>query len=209
MREDAERNRRRVLVGARELFAVKGIEATLNDLAQHIGLGVATVYRRFASKDKLIDALFEDALDEVARLAEAALQQDNSWEGFVWFVEQQCALTAVDRGLREMVYSNVYGRNRVERARERIVPLIAQVVERARVDGHLRPDIQPSDAFVLGLVAGTVNEWAGDVAPELWRRYVVLMLEGMRYRLDGCPADVEALNDDQIEEAIKSWDPCS
>src|SRR5438270_13298350 len=113
LRKDAERNRQRVLEAARELFAVKGLEATLNDVAHHANVGVGTVYRRFATKEELVDAIFEDAIDQVACLAETALELENSWDGLVWFVEHLCELTATDRGLREMVYSKSGG-NRVE-----------------------------------------------------------------------------------------------
>ena len=105
LRKDAERNRQRVLEAARELFAVKGMEATLNDVAQHANVGVGTVYRRFATKEELVDAIFADGIDQVVCLAESALQHGDSWEGFVWFVEHLCELTATDRGLRQMVYS--------------------------------------------------------------------------------------------------------
>src|SRR5690349_22989967 len=109
LRRDAQRNRQRVLDAARDLFAQRGLEATLNDVAHHAGVGVGTVYRRFASKDELVEAIFEEGIDEVVCLAETALQQENSWDGFVWFIERQCELTATDRGLREMVYSKAYG----------------------------------------------------------------------------------------------------
>ncbi|MGQ9351444.1 TetR/AcrR family transcriptional regulator [Mycolicibacterium gilvum] len=207
LRKDAERNRRRVLVAARELFAVKGMEATLNDVAHHAGVGVGTVYRRFATKEELVEAIFEDGIDEVVGIAEAALQQGNSWDALVWFVERQCRLTATDRGLREMVYSKAYGGDRVECARERLAPLMKKLVERARNDGHLRPEIESTDMPVMGLLAGTVGEWAGQVDPELWRRYVALLLEGMRQRPGLTPLDVGPLGEEQMHRAMHGWNP--
>jgi AcrR family transcriptional regulator len=207
LRADAERNRQRVLDAARELFAQRGLEATLNDVAHHANVGVGTVYRRFATKQELLDAIFESAIDQIVALAETALTQNNSWDGFVWFVEQLCALTATDRGLREMVYSTAYGGHPVECARLRLVPPISKVVDRARADGHLRADAEHSDMPILSLLAGTVSEWAGHVEPELWRRYVALLLEGMRHR-DGQPRlPVDALDDDQMDTAMNGWQP--
>lgn len=208
LRKDAERNRQRVLTAARELFATRGMEATLNDVAHHAGVGVGTVYRRFATKEKLIDAIFEEGIAEVVCLAESALQQDNSWDGFVWFMERQCELTATDRGLREMVYSKAYGGDRVECARKDLVPLVSKLVERARNDGYLRADIEHTDTPIIGLLAGTVSEWAGHVDPELWRRYVALLLEGMRHRPDQKSLAVAALDDDRMQAAMRGWDPC-
>lgn len=206
LRKDAERNRHRVLEAARELFAVKGLEATLNDVAHYANVGVGTVYRRFATKDELVEAIFEDSIDQVAGLAEAALQHQDSWEGFVSFVEQLCELTATDRGLREMVYSKAGG-NRVECARERLTPLLSTLVKRARDDGHLRPDIAHTDMPILGLLAGTVSEWAGQVEPQLWRRYVALLLDGMRLHDSTQHLTVRALDDDQMDDAMRGWQP--
>nr|WP_313776312.1 TetR/AcrR family transcriptional regulator [Mycobacterium sp.] len=207
LRKDAERNRQRVLTAARELFAVKGMEATLNDVAHHAGVGVGTVYRRFATKGELVEAIFEEGIVEVVGLAETALQHPNSWDGLVWFIERQCELAATDRGLREIIYSKAYGGGRVECAREELVPLISELVERARHDGHLRADIEHTDTPIIGLLAGTVSEWAGHVDPELWRRYVALLLEGMRYRPDQKPLGVDALDADRMQAAMRGWDP--
>lgn len=90
LRKDAERNRKRILEAARDLFASKGLEPNLNDVAHHAGVGVGTVYRRFASKEELLEAIFVDGLNQLADLAESALQQPDPWQGFVWYVEQMC-----------------------------------------------------------------------------------------------------------------------
>ncbi|MGV0741704.1 TetR/AcrR family transcriptional regulator [Mycolicibacterium sp. XJ870] len=207
LRKDAERNRQRVLDAARELFAEKGLEATLNDVAHHANVGVGTVYRRFATKEELLDAIFEDGIDQVVALAESALQNEDSWNGFVWFVEQLCELTATDRGLREMVYSKAYGGCGVESSRLRLVPSISKLVERARDDGYLRPDVEHTDMPILGLLAGTVSEWAGHVKPELWRRYVALLLEGMRHHEGQERLQVDALEEGQMDAAMHGWHP--
>lgn len=207
LRKDAERNRERVLGAARELFAQRGLEATLNDVAHHADVGVGTVYRRFATKQELLDAIFESGIDQIVALAESALDRENSWDGFVWFVEQLCELTATDRGLREMVYSTAYGGYPVECARLRLVPPISKLFERARTDGYLRTDAHHTDMPILGMLAGTVSEWAGHVEPELWRRYVALLLDGLRHRDGQTRLPVDALDDDQVNTAMHGWQP--
>jgi AcrR family transcriptional regulator len=207
LRKDAARNRQRVLEAARELFAERGLEATLNDVAHHANVGVGTVYRRFATKDELLEAIFEDGIEQITTLAESALEQEDSWAGLVWFVEQLCELTATDRGLREMVYSKAYGGYRVECARLRVDPPVSQLVERARADGHLRSDIEPTDMPIVSLLAGTVSEWAGHVEPELWRRYVALLLDGMRHHDGQNRLPVDALDEEQMDAAMQGWHP--
>ncbi|MDX1893038.1 TetR/AcrR family transcriptional regulator [Mycolicibacterium sp. 050158] len=207
LRKDAERNRRRVLTAARSLFAARGLEATLNDVAHYANVGVGTVYRRFATKEELLEAIFEDGIEQIAALAETALQHDDSWAGFVWFVEQSCELTATDRGLREMLYSKAYGGYRVECARLRLDPSVSKLVERARNDGYLRPGIGPTDMPIVSLLAGSVVEWAGQVKSDLWRRYVALLLDGMRCHPGQDPVTVDALEDEQMDAAMKGWHP--
>jgi AcrR family transcriptional regulator len=207
LRKDAARNRQRVLEAARELFAERGLEATLNDVAHHANVGVGTVYRRFATKDELLEAIFEDGIEQITSLAESALEQEDSWAGLVWFVEQVCELTATDRGLREMVYSKAYGGYRVECARLRVDPPVSQLVERARADGHLRSDVEPTDMPIVSLLAGTVSEWAGHVEPDLWRRYVALLLDGMRHHEGQNRLPVDALEEEQMDAAMQGWHP--
>jgi AcrR family transcriptional regulator len=207
LRADALRNQERIIAAARELFAIRGLEATLNDVAHHANVGVGTVYRRFATKDDLLEAIFEDSIDRVVEIAREALTVEDSWDGFVWFVQHLCELTATDRGLRQMVCSKAYGGYKVECARLRLDPHVSQVVERARDDGHLRPDICPTDMPILNMLAGTVGEYAGHIEPDLWRRYVAILLDGMRYREGQSPLPVDALCDETMDRAMQTWHP--
>jgi AcrR family transcriptional regulator len=207
LRRDAERNRQRVIEAARELFASRGLEATLNDVAHHAGLAVGTVYRRFPTKEDLFEAIFEDGINQLTGLAESALRHDDSWQGFEWFITHMCEMTATDRGMREVVFSKTYGGKRVDAARDRLLPPLSKLVERAQNDGYLRPEISSTDMPFFGLIAGTVSEYAGHVDAELWRRHVAILLEGMRYRNDQPPIEVKALDDVQLETVMQTWQP--
>src|SRR5574342_294589 len=85
LRADAERNRRRVLSAASDLFAERGLDVSLDEIAAAAGVGVGTVYRRFADKDALIDALFEDKIGDVERLARECLEIEDPWTAFAMF----------------------------------------------------------------------------------------------------------------------------
>ncbi|HEX7323667.1 MAG TPA: TetR/AcrR family transcriptional regulator [Mycobacterium sp.] len=207
LRKDAERNRKRILEAARDLFATRGLEPNLNDVAHHAGVGVGTVYRRFASKEELLEAIFEDGINQLASLAETALRHEDSWQGLAWYVERMCEITATDRGLREISFSKCYGGDRVGTAQERLIPVLSRLVERARTDGHLRPGLSDTDMPVFALLAGTVSEFAGCVDADLWRRYVAILLDGMRYRSDQVTLPVAALDHDGFEVAMQTWDP--
>nr|WP_090345559.1 TetR/AcrR family transcriptional regulator [Mycolicibacterium malmesburyense]CRL78043.1 transcriptional regulator [Mycolicibacterium malmesburyense] len=207
LRKDAERNRNRVLQAARELFADKGLEPNLNDVARYAGVGVGTVYRRFATKGELLEAIFVDGLDQLTALAEAGLRHQDPWDGFAWYVEQMCELTATDRGLREIAFSKAYGSERVTAAQERLHPVAAKLVERAQIDGRLRSDISSTDMPIISLLAGMVSEFAGHVDNDLWRRYVGILLSGMRSHLENEPLPVTALDRQALEVAMRTWEP--
>lgn len=207
LRADAARNRQRIIEAARELCATRGLEATLNDVAHHAGLGVGTVYRRFPTKEELFEAIFEDNIDDLVAMAETALAYDDSWEGFSWFVSQLCEITATNRGVREIVFSKAYGGHRVDCARTQLAPRLSALVERAKRDGYLRPELSATDMPILGLLAGTVSEFAGDVDSNLWRRYTAILLDGMRCHNGQRALQFEALSEDCLEAAMHTWHP--
>ena len=98
LRKDAALNRERLLAAAGELFAERGLNVTLNDIADHAGVGVGTAYRRFSNKEEVIDALFEQRLQEVAGLANDSLAEPDAWQGLVSFLERSLELQFGDRG---------------------------------------------------------------------------------------------------------------
>lgn len=203
LRRDAELNRQRIVESARELFAAKGLEANLNEVARYTGVGVGTVYRRFPTKERLIEAIFADGLDRLTDVAESALCYEDSWQGFEWFVQQMCEVTATDRAMREIAFSKTYGGERVQEARDRLVPTLKRLVDRVQADGHLREGVSSTDMPIFGLLAGTVSEFAGGVEPRLWRRYVAMLLDGMCRRADQDRLPVDALGDDEIDKVMQ------
>src|SRR3954447_8677925 len=141
LRADAERNRQRLIEAAAELFRTKGISVGLDEIARHAGVGLGTAYRRFPDKEQLIDALFDDRVEEIAGYATEALTHEDPWEAFVWFLERSARLHATDRSVREVLFGSPDQRERVRRARGRIAPLAAPLVARAQAAGVMRADV--------------------------------------------------------------------
>ncbi|WP_020668035.1 TetR/AcrR family transcriptional regulator [Amycolatopsis nigrescens] len=206
LRRDAERNRRRILDSARQVFGERGLEATLDDIAHHAGLGVGTVYRRFPSKEHLVEAMFAERLDEIGKLAEQALKQVDPWAGLVQFMWQTAEMHTADRGLRQIMLSKEFGHGQVEQARLRLATPITEVFERAQRAGKLRPDVRATDLPMVQQMVGGVAEYTHEVQPELWRRYLSLLLDGLRAQ-PGAPTDLtqEPLDEDALEEVMCSW----
>jgi len=208
LRRDAERNRQRILQAAREVFAERGLGVTLDEIARHAGVGVGTVYRRFADKEALIDALFDDRIGELVAIAEQALAEDDAWEGLVRFLDRSLAMQAADRGLKDLITSSTHGRDRVAQARALLAPLVSELVRRAQAAGELRADVEPTDVPVITLMLSLVADYAADVVPELWRRYLTIVLDGLRARREEPTATaVDALDFDELGQAMRSWRP--
>jgi AcrR family transcriptional regulator len=197
LRADAERNRRRILEAAAEVFGERGLGATLDAVAERAGVGVGTVYRRFPDKEALVDALFEDRIDEVRAIADEAALIPDGWEALTTFMERALEMHCHDRALKELVFSTAHGQDRVARARERIKPAIDALFERARASGKLRADVDVNDLPILQLMVTGVIDYAQDAAPGVWRRYLAIMLDGLR--AEQTPLAPASLSDDQLD----------
>src|SRR5204862_5836946 len=145
LRKDAERNRQRILEAARELFAEHGLGVTLNDVAHHAGVGVGTVYRRFPDKEVLIDTLFQEQLDEWARIYEEGLDDPDPWHAVVSTHERALELWAHNRGLKEILLGSPQASERPRQQRAHLHPLAAKLIERARAAGETRTDATTPD----------------------------------------------------------------
>ena len=140
LRKDAVENRERLLAAASDLFAERGLGVTLNDIAHGAGVGVGTAYRRFPNKEALIDALFEKRLQAVVDVAQNALDDPDAWNGLLTFLERALHMRHGDRGLDEIMNNRVLGEERVSQVRDRIAPIIAELVTKAKKQGVVRPD---------------------------------------------------------------------
>src|SRR5215212_8386823 len=104
LRADAERNRERILDAAREVFAERGLDVTLDEVARHAGVGVGTAYRRFPNKHVLIEALMIERIAELEATARECLADPDPWNGVATYLERALAQQAADRGLKEVLF---------------------------------------------------------------------------------------------------------
>lgn len=184
MRRDAEDNRHKILRAAQEFFAERGLDANFNDVAHHAGVGVGTLYRHFPDRESLIDELFGERVAELVAIAEEAVSHADPWEGLVRFMEDMCAKKIADRGLRELVLHNNHGRNRVARIKSHLAPLEEELVNRAKAAGYLRDDVHPTDLINLMRGVTSIGEYAKAVEPQVWRRHLAIVMDGLRSSRD-------------------------
>jgi AcrR family transcriptional regulator len=210
LRKDAERNRLLILEAARTVFAQRGLDATLDEVAREAGLGVGTVYRRFPNRDALIEALFTDVVDAIDRVVEESVAMPRAWDGLRHFMGAMLELQCRDKGLRDsMLSGRGPGLEEHDLVRDRIKPLIYGLVLRAQQEGDLRADVTPTDIGVLEIAALGAAEFTAAAGPEVWKRCLTVMMDGMRARPAGAagntPLDQEPLDDDQLDACMVGW----
>lgn len=210
LRKDAAVNRERLLTAARELFAQRGLTVTLNDIAHHAGVGIGTAYRRFANKEEVIDALFEEGLQNIAAVAHEALDDPDAWRGLVMFLERSLNLQFGDRGLNELMNYPALGSARISEARDRIAPLIQALVDKAKEQGVVRPDLEQSDLIFAQVALSAVMASSRGIEPDLYLRYLTIILDGIRTdRAVLTPFPVAALSAHQTHDAMTGRRPDS
>jgi AcrR family transcriptional regulator len=180
LRVDAERNRTRIVEAAQTAFAEHGLDVPLEEVADGAGVGIATLYRRFPTRDDLIAACFERRLAEYAHAAAEALEAPDGWTGFSAYVQRICAMQAADRGLADVLTKTFPNAKALEAHRTLGYQLSVLVLDRAKAEGTLRSDVVPEDLVLLLMANAGVVEGAGEAAPDAWRRFVALMLDGFR-----------------------------
>ncbi|WAP59849.1 TetR/AcrR family transcriptional regulator [Streptomyces sp. S465] len=175
LRADAELNRRRVLDAARALFVSRGIDVPMATIARHARVGVATLYRRFPTRDALVTAVFSDELSVCRASMEEALADDDPWRGFCRTIESVCASQAQDRGFSDAFLSSFPDMAGFERERRRIEEGFAEVVRRAKAAGRLRQDFDLSDLTLVFMAnRGVIGD--ARTAPAASRRLVAHLL---------------------------------
>jgi AcrR family transcriptional regulator len=169
LRADARRNLERVLDAATAVFAASGPNASVDEIAKRAGVGHATVFRRFATKDELMYAVIERQVEEMKAIAEEALASADPGAAFFDFVRRLAELNMSTPGLHRCVVhcGEKPGAAELEK-------LAARVVARAQRAGAVRKDVKPADVQLLVRSALTT-------APDgEWRRYLEVVLDGLR-----------------------------
>ena len=180
LRADAVRNRDAIVAVARDVFAEQGLEAPLELIAARAGVGIATLYRRFPTREKLVAAALTEKVAEYAEAAEQALAVADPWSGFAGFVQRICELQASDRGLSDLLSMTLSADEQIEQLRRKANDRVITLIERAKADGTLRQDFAGEDLVLLLIATAAVMHVTGADAPAAWRRFVALALDAFR-----------------------------
>jgi AcrR family transcriptional regulator len=169
-----------VIAAARKVMSKKGLEAGIDEIARAAKVGIGTVYRHFPTKDDIVVALAEDRFERLAEFARDALAEDDAPAAFERFLYRAGELQASDLGLSEVMrgYENVMP-DAAEQAG--LLELTREVLTRAQKAGAVRTDVEAEDIpMVMCGIGTTTNHPAPFIGPGSWRRFLTLVLDGMR-----------------------------
>jgi AcrR family transcriptional regulator len=176
LRRDAAANRERILTAAVEVFSTSGPEAGIDEVARRAGVGVGTVYRRFPTKDALLAEIVAQLLRDLVAVAQGALEAAPE-DGLAAFLSGAGALQARHAGCLWQLWSG--GPQQSETLTE-LRAIGQQLLARAQRSGAVRAELVYEDiGMLLWSLAGVV-ESAHRVDPQLWRRTLEIMLNGMK-----------------------------
>jgi AcrR family transcriptional regulator len=206
LRSDAERNRRLVLEAAAQAFAEEGFDVGMAEIARRAGVGNATVFRRFPSKDALVRAIFEDRIDESIATAGKAAQIEDPWDALVYCLETGTELQARDRGFFEATEQVLLEHPELLALHRRIVDAVDPLVARAQEAGVLRDDVTTLDVLGLTKAAVACIPPSSELRADGWRRPLALILDGLRPQA-ATPLPVPPMTYEEIARALGAKEP--
>jgi AcrR family transcriptional regulator len=174
LRRDAARNRAKILAAARAAIDEEGVDVGVEVIAQRAGVGMGTLYRRFPTKELLIEAVVDELLESVLSAARTALDSESAADGFGSFL----------RGVGWLQYEHAGCLARLWNStgsdwRSQIEELTRTLLARAQESGSVRADLVYEDVIVLFWALRGVIEATSSVSPDAWLRFFELLMASL------------------------------
>jgi AcrR family transcriptional regulator len=180
LRADARENRDRILDAARTLFSERGLEASMREVARRAGVGPATLYRRFPTKQALIDAVFADELRACRRIVADGCADPDPWRGLSSVIEELSVLNVGNRGFVDAFMSARPQTSVFFHHRAALVSQLGALASRAKRAGRLRHDFAVDDLVLVLLAARGLSSTHAAIRTAAARRFAALLLDAFR-----------------------------
>jgi AcrR family transcriptional regulator len=189
LRADARRNLERILEAARAAFAERGLDVGVEEIVRRAGVGKATFFRRFPTKDALVLAVLEGFVDEVEVAADQAVQAEQPLEGLREFLMYNMSMQAHNAAFFDAIAARFMGENPPVELTDRMLAAVDRVVEPARAAGVLREGVEAGDiSTVIKMLGAAIRPMPGMLLCEAaWERYLDVVLCGLRAGQDPLP----------------------
>lgn len=179
-RSDAVENRRRLLASARALFARDGLEVPMREIARDAGVGPATLYRHFPTKQHLATEAFTAEMQACRAVVDDGLADPSPWEGLCRVIERLSVLHARNRGFTEAFLATFPDAVDLATERRAALDAVAELARRARTDGVLRADFSPQDLVLTLMATRGLDALPESARPAASRRLAELVIGGLR-----------------------------
>jgi AcrR family transcriptional regulator len=181
LRADAARNRALIVAAAADVFAERGLEASTAEIADRAGVGEATLFRRFPTKDDLIAAIVAAKMEEGLASGEACLEEADPWRGIERFLFEMAERSVRDLGVSDAAKDRCSAAAELAPQRKRLLDICAELVRRGQRAGVVREDIAGQDlVFLIPAVSSLGGQPFPGLREDLWKRYLGLLLDGLR-----------------------------
>lgn len=180
LRADAELNRELVLEAARELFSERGLDVTMREIARQAGVGPATLYRRFPTKQELVDAAFADELQACSAIVATGCADPDPWAGLCSILMRLGDLNARNRGFVEAFVDAFPSSADFAAHRTTMLRALSELCRRAQRAGSLRDDFVIDDLMLVLLAGRGVASVPANVRVASARRFSALAIDGLR-----------------------------
>jgi AcrR family transcriptional regulator len=202
LRADAERNRRALLDAAQELFAERGLEVGVGEIAERAGVGRGTLFRNFPSKERLIAAIAVELMPDAATSGRRLLEAADPGQAVFDFVEEMAGRQQQSRALFEAVADEFLANEEIRDAQAEVLGVLDQLLERAQRAGEIRPDVGGIDVMMMMKgVCEAANAFA-DVNPEIVERQLGLLRAALGVAAATVPLQGSAPTIDDLSQAI-------
>jgi AcrR family transcriptional regulator len=186
-RSDARDNRARILAEARAAFAADGLDVPIREIARRAGVGVATVYRHFPTKEALFSDAFSDQMARCAQIAEEGLAASDPWAGFCLVIEKLMEMHAADQGFARAYTSRFPAAAVFTADRDRNLRLMLELMRRAKASGELRGDLVLEDVSLALMANEGIRAETTQLRVAASRRFAALLLRSFSTSLRAAP----------------------
>ncbi|QFY09262.1 TetR family transcriptional regulator [Nonomuraea phyllanthi] len=179
-RADAVRNRERLIEAAFAELSEHGIDVSIARIAKRAGVAKGTVFNHFASKEELVAAIAAEQFGALAATGEALLKDPDPRSALLRFVTAGADLQAGDRSFCEAVTATSRDHPAIRAASDRLAQVAEALAARARHAGVIRDDVTGHDIVLLLSAPVQIAAPLAAARPDLWRRYLHLIFDGLR-----------------------------
>src|SRR6202034_3941400 len=149
LRADAERNRRRLLDAALEMFSERGLDVGVGEIAARAGVGRGTLFRNFAPKEDLIAAIVSERMGEATATGRELLSADDPGEALFAFLREIVDGQQTNRAMVEAIEDTFLQNDEIAAGYEELIGVLSELVARAQQAGAIRADVGALDLMIM------------------------------------------------------------